>query len=298
MTLANIIGAANQAAKLRPSPKRLIDVCHDSVCWPATSSGSAARRVLSYYFEAEDCIPSIVSAMREHGTASGGTTATHLLKNINLQAQYDRLQTTIGIVTEAKVPVRRLLVGETLKAMPVSEVPGWELLFCGTTAVKVTLGQLCWAERKPRATDPIHANDAAWPARFRVSRLSLIQAALGLPIQGLADVLRISRVQLYKWLDPTNDISLHETSRKRLEVIERLAMQWRNLSRAPIGALWKEPLSDFPTLQALLTAEDIIEAEVAAALRQLSEYLARKASEAPKRRFTRRASHRALPSDE
>ena len=139
-------------------------------------------------------------------------------------------------------------------------------------------------------------------ARLRVDRLSSMQASLGFTIQDLAVVLGITRPQLYKWLDATNEIRLQEASSARLALVERIAKEWSSRSNAPLGPLSKEPLKSGTNVFAMLTTEAISEAAVIAAFDELRAKLYEK----PKSRsqllreagFTRRPSVRSLPSDE
>jgi hypothetical protein len=139
-------------------------------------------------------------------------------------------------------------------------------------------------------------------ARFRVERLTALQAAFGFTIQDLAAVLGITRPQLYKWLDAANEIKLQEASRTRLSAAERFAKEWIARSHAPLSSLAREPLAGGGTAFALLAADAIDEPAVLAAF----DDLAAKLQERPRTRserlrdagFTRRRSARALPSDE
>lgn len=139
-------------------------------------------------------------------------------------------------------------------------------------------------------------------ARWRVERLSALQATFGFTIQDLAAVLGITRPQLYKWLDAANDIKLQEASRARLATVERIAKEWASRSKAPLSSVSKEPLLAGGTAFGLMSA-DVIDA--AAVIGALDELIA-KLHEQPKSRsqrlreagFTRRPSVRALPSDE
>lgn len=140
-------------------------------------------------------------------------------------------------------------------------------------------------------------------ARWRVERLSSLQAAFGLSIQDLAAVLGITRPQLYKWLDAANDIKLQETSRARLATVERIASEWVARASAPLSAVSKEPLAvGASSVFDLLSADVIDDGRVIAAF----DELVGKLQEKPKSRsqrlreagFTRRPSVRSLPSDE
>lgn len=162
-----------------------------------------------------------------------------------------------------------------------------------------------WVERttgllRQRQVDMAHAPSAA--SRLRVDRLAAIQAALGLPVQTLAEVLQISRPGLYKWLDASKDISMHDANRERLAVVERVAKAWRERESAPLSSVAHEPLAAGDTVLGLLVAEHINEADVMGAFDQLIAKLRAK----PKSRsqkladagFKRRPSARALPADE
>lgn len=139
-------------------------------------------------------------------------------------------------------------------------------------------------------------------ARWRVERLSALQATFGFTIQDLAAVLGITRPQLYRWLDAANDVKLQEASRSRLATVERIAKEWASRSRAPLNSVSKEPLPTGGTVFALLSADVIDDGAVIGALDDLTAKL----HEQPKSRsqllreagFTRRPPVRSLPSDE
>lgn len=138
--------------------------------------------------------------------------------------------------------------------------------------------------------------------RWRVERLSALQAAFGFTIQDLAAVLGITRPQLYKWLDAANDIKLQETSRARLSTVERIAKEWSSRSKAPLSSVSKELLAAGGTVFASMSADAIDDGVVTGAFDELMAKL----DERPKSRsqrlreagFARRPSVRSLPSDE
>lgn len=146
------------------------------------------------------------------------------------------------------------------------------------------------------------AEDLQAEAQRRVERLVAIQAALGLTMQDLAAALNLSRPQLYKWLDPSQDVRLQEAKRRRLDTIERVAQAWQARSAAPLRAVAHEPLANGRTVFELLAADAISEAAVNAAFDELTAKLQTQ----PKTRsqllaeagFKRRPSIRSLPSDE
>lgn len=152
-----------------------------------------------------------------------------------------------------------------------------------------------------RQNPPQHASPES-AARLRVARLTEIQAAFGLPIQSLAAVLGISRAQLYKWLDPLNDVLPHGSSHERLAVVERLAARWRSLTDVPLSQIAHEPLQDGRTLLAWMSDSTIDESAVRAAMADVAERLTALGPTPGQRLaqagFTRRRSHRALPSDD
>ncbi len=104
--------------------------------------------------------------------------------------------------------------------------------------------------------------------RLRVDRLAYIQGALGLQMQELAQVLMISRPNLYKWLDPAKEITLQGAKRERLALIERVANAWSKESTSPFGAIARETLSNGKTLIDLLSVPDVDEHEMISAIRE------------------------------
>lgn len=139
-------------------------------------------------------------------------------------------------------------------------------------------------------------------AARRVERLTEIQGNLGLSMRVLAETLRITRPTLYKWFDTEKLISLQNDSVRRLDQVERLARSWRALSVAPLGPWVRERIEGGQSLHDLLTTEPMPTAEIERVFSQISI----RNVQAPKSRsaqlreagFTRRASHRSLPSDE
>lgn len=162
-----------------------------------------------------------------------------------------------------------------------------------------------WSEAAKAALQKATTAAKAAPsatAKLRVERLAALQAVLGLSTSDLAQALALSRPGLYKWLDVYSDVKLQGASRERLAVIERIAMQWRERSTAPLSTLAHEPLADGRTVFSMMAAEQVNEAAVIGAYDELIAKLAGK----PKSRsqkladtgFKRRPSTRSLPSDE
>lgn len=139
-------------------------------------------------------------------------------------------------------------------------------------------------------------------ARLRVDRLAAIQSSFGLPTLTMAEVLGVSRQQLYKWLDVSNDIELQGASRARFAAVEALARAWRDRSVAPLTKVIHVPLASGRTVIELLKAAAIEEAVVRAAFDELAaklqgqpKSLSQKMAEAG---FVRRPSRRSIPEDE
>jgi hypothetical protein len=141
-----------------------------------------------------------------------------------------------------------------------------------------------------------------YPGKLRTDRLAKIQAAFGFSIQTLADVLRLSRAQLYKWLDPEKDIQLQQESRDRLQQIENLAARWLELSNASLNIVAREPLESGDNIIGLMSRARLDLPSIEAAL----DHMAGRVSLIPPslsqqmrvRGFTRRPSAGSLPSDE
>lgn len=158
------------------------------------------------------------------------------------------------------------------------------------------------AAAKSATPQAVEAQDLQAEAQRRVQRLVAIQAALGLTMQDLAVALNLSRPQLYKWLDASQDVRLQEAKRQRLDAVERIAKAWQARSAAPLRAVAHEPLANGRTVFELLAADAISEAAVNAAFDELTAKLQTQ----PKTRsqllaeagFKRRPSVRSLPSDE
>jgi HAMP domain-containing protein len=136
----------------------------------------------------------------------------------------------------------------------------------------------------------------------RVDRLIAIQAKLGLPVQTLATILRISRPALYKWLDVEDDVQPQAENRERLAAVERIAQRWNERSVSPMSSVAHEPLSNGSTVLGLLTAEELDEGAVVGALDELVQKLQAKPKSLSQKMadagYTRRPSRRSLSDDE
>jgi hypothetical protein len=167
----------------------------------------------------------------------------------------------------------------------------------GATASVPVLVQTEWNPVLPEAT---HKQSPA--AKLRVDRIAEIQGALGVPMQTLAGILKISRPCLYKWIDAEQAITLQPDNRERLAAIEQVAAQWRGRSSAPLSSVAHEPVRGGKTVLELLGADVLDKRAIAAAF----ELLANKLGTQPKTRsqrmaeagFRRRPTHRSLPKDE
>jgi hypothetical protein len=139
-------------------------------------------------------------------------------------------------------------------------------------------------------------------ATLRVTRLVGLQAVLGLATSELADVLRITRQGLYKWLDASKELKLQGGNRERLALIERIAKKWHDRSNAPLSKVVHEPLSAGDTAFARLMAEVIDEASFDSIFDELLAKLNAKPLSLSQRLaaagFERRPSLRSVPDDD
>jgi DNA-binding transcriptional regulator YiaG len=159
------------------------------------------------------------------------------------------------------------------------------------------------ADARPAQDIESHAKSAkSAGATLRVARLAGIQASFGLTAKALAEVLRITRPNLYKWLDASKDITPQGANRQRLNTIERLAKMWRERSDAPLSSVAHEPLGEGHTVLDMLTEEGLNEDTVATAFDALVEKLQGKPKTLSQRMaeagFKRRPTYRSLPRDE
>lgn len=134
----------------------------------------------------------------------------------------------------------------------------------------------------------------------RLHRLTRIQAAFGFPIKTLADTLKRSRTQLYKWLDSNEDVDLQGESLQRLDQITRLAERWLAESSAPLASVAREPLPSGHTITALLSEPVLDDAAILDGFKHLAELARTKPASSSQqlvqRGFERR--RRQLPNDD
>jgi len=143
---------------------------------------------------------------------------------------------------------------------------------------------------------------AAQPAatQLRVQQLVQLQSSLGLPLQGLAETLNISRPQLYKWLDANNDVNMQSSSRLRLNQILELAQYWDQQSPKPLNA-WLKQSHQAATLLGLLKADTLLMDDIRGYMQQAASELAQAPRSASQKMrdagFTRRISAWAQSDD-
>ena len=178
----------------------------------------------------------------------------------------------------------------------------------GTSSHSVPSSAYNWTKRAettkewPRKTEvDLKPADSAF-AKLRVERLASIQAALGVSSQALAEILRISRQGLYKWLDGSKDVTLQEANRLRVASVERIAKRWREQSVAPLNTVIHETLISGRTLFEILTDEEVDEVRVGDTFSELLDKLNRKPKSLSQKMveagFTRRPTGRAVRDDE
>lgn len=138
--------------------------------------------------------------------------------------------------------------------------------------------------------------------QLRVERLARIQGAFGLPLKTLAEVLRVSRAQLYKWFDASRDLSMQDGNAERLAIIEALAQSWLQRSTQPLVVVGQEPVdNNGDTIIDLLSRSEIDSAALERAFDVLADKLGDRRTRGQRLRdagFTRRRTHRSLPPDD
>ena len=169
----------------------------------------------------------------------------------------------------------------------------------------VTSSWARWAEMTKELLQRHEPNLKPMPsaaARVRVDRLTQIQTAFGLPVLVLAEILGITRQGLYKWLDATKEITLQESSRQRLAIIERLAKLWAERTKAPLSSVAHEPVEGERTVLQILTDAELDEVSITNIFDKLIEKLQGKTKSLSQRMadagFSRRPSASTLPTDE
>jgi hypothetical protein len=134
----------------------------------------------------------------------------------------------------------------------------------------------------------------------RLQRLTRIQAAFGFPVKTLADTLKRSRTQLYKWLDSNEDVDLQGESLQRLNQVARLAERWLAESSAPLSSVAREPLPSGHTITTLLSEPALDDAAILDGFKYLAELARTKpastSQQLVQRGFERR--RRQLPNDD
>jgi hypothetical protein len=115
------------------------------------------------------------------------------------------------------------------------------------------------------------ANAIATVGASRVQRLARIQAAFGFPIKVLAEILRRSRTQIYKWLDPQEAVDLQGESLQRLQLTARMAERWLTEGAAPLDSVAREPLPSGGTIVDLLSAPSLDDEAILAGFKYLGQ---------------------------
>jgi hypothetical protein len=197
-------------------------------------------------------------------------------------------------------PESRHVLADDAIATHFARFLDWMMTATAATAGSITIRPHPGTFAMARAAPTLEITKT--PAALRVERLSAIQAALALPWQELAEVLRISRPNLYKWLDASKDITVQADNRQRLAAIERVSKLWREQTGAPLSAVIHEPLASGLTALQMLKADEIDEAALGRAFKELVGRLHQRPKTRSQRRaeagFKRRPSARALPREE
>lgn len=141
----------------------------------------------------------------------------------------------------------------------------------------------------------------ARPGIDRAACLARIQASFGFQLGTLARVLRISRAQLYKWMDASRAIALQGSSRQRLAIVQRLAEKWSALTTKPLAQVLRGEADEGGSLMELLKTRRLNEVAVGKELERLSQSAGGElpsASQMLRERGFHSRFPRALPSDD
>lgn len=207
--------------------------------------------------------------------------------NVYCQPIYvDKRESINSLYTISTAPIGGFITGSTgVVGVGSAALDGW------TQWAAITKKLLQQQEPKSKLI-------AKAAAKVRINRLTQIQTAFGLPTLVLAEILGITRQGLYKWLDATKEITLQESSRQRLAVVERLAKLWTERSNRPLSSVVYEPLNGEQTLIQILTESTLDETKIANIFNGLVEKLQDKPKSLSQRMadagFSRRPSARAL----
>lgn len=137
-------------------------------------------------------------------------------------------------------------------------------------------------------------------SNLRLQRLSRLQAAFGFPISTLANILKRSRTQLYKWLDDKEHVELQGESFNRLNQLARLAEYWLAETSAPLASVARERLPSGQSIAELLGAPDLDEAAILRGFRYLAGLIKAKPATVTERLLERGFQRRQneLPDDD
>lgn len=156
--------------------------------------------------------------------------------------------------------VKHIFLSSPIDADQAARLRRWIKVVKG----KLESGSAASSNLPAALTQPVVSRPSA-AARYRVERLTSLEAALGMSKQELADVLRISRAGLYKWLDESHDVKLQEGNAARLSQLGRIATAWQRRTPLPLSAVKHEEVNG-TTILAMLTAEELDEKSIVGAL--------------------------------
>lgn len=104
-------------------------------------------------------------------------------------------------------------------------------------------------------------------------KLAGIRRYLSMNVTNMARALRVRRPTVYSWL--RDEPSVRPTHAQRLEVIYKVAREWRMLSSKPVGGFLNRQLASGTTLLELLSARTLDETAISAGFSQIRETLNR-----------------------
>ena len=118
--------------------------------------------------------------------------------------------------------------------------------------------------------------------------IACIQAALGVSVKDLADILRVQSHTIYAWIAEQEEPLRNDF--ERLTTINRIAKHWNTLCRYSARKALKTPLENGQTLFEMLQEENLSEAEIKRLLPKAAELVNREYASINARRPTKHDS--------
>ena len=105
---------------------------------------------------------------------------------------------------------------------------------------------------------------------IRATGLGVLRTAFGLTLSELAEVCRVSRPQLYRWVDPHDEVALQMENRDRLNTLCDLADKWMARGLGALDQIRHAPVVAKRSLIDLLRAAELELPKIEKALDQIA----------------------------